>query len=288
MTCVVHVSPQIVDAGADMTLHATVSCTPARDLRGHKLLIKDDAGADVGSLEIAYFDGESNETDELVAKAPVKPGAHLWSAVYEGTVTPISFSVKSHTTSVVVWDIPSAVVIGERFKTKIGIKCSSECPLKDRGFGIYDHEGTRVATAALSDNQWPGTSLYSADLELEAPAAEGHYTWSVKYPASDFEMPHGEGCTSFGVRVVSRPELVVKVETVDMVTQMPLSGARVVMHPYRAVTDERGVTKLRVAKGPYKLFVSETGYLNFGLSLDVTADMKIRAELELEPVLERN
>jgi hypothetical protein len=287
MTCVVHVSPQIVDAGAEMTLHGTVSCTPARDLRGHKLLIKNDAG-DVGSIEIVHFDGETNETDEFVAKAPVKPGAHRWSAVYEGTVTPISFSVKSHTTSVVVWDIPSAVVIGERFKTKIGIKCSSECPLKDRDFGIYDHEGRRVATAALSADHWPGTTLYSANVELEAPAAEGHYTWSVKCAASDVEMPHGEGCTSFGVRVVSRPELVVTVETVDMVTQTPLSGARVVMHPYRAVTDKRGVAKLRVAKGPYKLFVSETGYLNFGLSLDVTADVTVRAELDLEPVLERN
>ena len=78
------------------------------------------------------------------------------------------------------------------------------------------------------------------------------------------------------------------VETVDMVSQTPLSDARVVMHPYRAVTGERGVAELRVAKGAYKLFVSQTGYLTFGLPIDVTANMTVRAELELEPVLERN
>jgi hypothetical protein len=60
------------------------------------------------------------------------------------------------------------------------------------------------------------------------------------------------------------------------------------MHPYRAVTDERGVAAMRVAKGAYQLFVSQTRYLTFGLPVEVTADMKTRAELDLEPVLERN
>ena len=94
--------------------------------------------------------------------------------------------------------------------------------------------------------------------------------------------------SSFGVRVVSHPEYLVTVETVDKVSQTPLSGARVVMHPYRAVTDERGVAEVRVAKGAYKLFVSQTRYLTFGLPVEVTADMTARAELDLEPVPERN
>ena len=60
------------------------------------------------------------------------------------------------------------------------------------------------------------------------------------------------------------------------------------MHPYRAVTDERGVAEMRVAKGAYTLFVSQTSYLTFGLPVEVTADMTARAELCLEPVAERN
>jgi hypothetical protein len=201
-------------------------------------------------------------------------------------------AVQPHTTSIVAWDIPSAVVAGERFRMKVGIKCSDECDLTNRDFGIYDHAGAQVATGTLPGDRWPGTTgLYVAEVELQAPAAEGLYTWSVKRPQSDRSdvgLPHAEGSLSFGVRVVSHPEYLVTVETIDRVSRTPLRGARVVMHPYRAVTDVRGVAEVRVAKGAYKLFVSQTRYLTFGLPVEVTADMTARAELDLEPVPERN
>lgn len=195
----------------------------------------------------------------------------------------------THATSVVAWDIPSTVVAGERFRMRVGIKCSNECPLPDSGFGVYDHEGAQIATGALSGDRWPGTTgLHVAEVELEAPAAEGLYTWSVKGPRPDAGILHAEGSISFGVRVVSHPEFLVTVETVDQASQTPLRGARVVMHPYKAVTDERGVAEVRVAKGAYTLFVSQTRYRTFGLPIDVDADTTARAELCLEPVPERN
>ena len=209
---------------------------------------------------------------------------------------------KPHTTNVVVWDIPSAIVVGERFRIKVGMKCSNDCDLANSPFGIFDDglegsgigdqgskEGKRVATGTLSGERWPGTTgLYVAEVDLEAPAAEGLYTWSVRTPGSDAEIPHAEGSISFGVRVVSHPEYVVTVETVDQASQTPLSGARVVMHPYKAVTDERGVAQVRVAKGAYQLFVSQSRYLTFGLPVEVDADMTTRAELYVQPVQERN
>jgi len=146
-----------------------------------------------------------------------------------------------------------------------------------------------TATAPLSGDRWPGTTgLYFAEVELEAPAEEGLYTWSVKCAESDDGIPHDEGSVDFGVRVVGRPEYVVKVETVDKESRIPLSGARVVMHPYRAVTNERGIAEVWVVKGAYKLFVSQTSYITFGLPVEVTADMTARVELDLEPVTERN
>jgi hypothetical protein len=288
VTCVIEVSPQVVDAGAEMTLHGRVSCAPACDLRGHTLLIKDETGADRGSLELTDFDGATNETGELAVKAPVKPGGYTWLAVYEEKSTPFSFTIQPHTTNIVVWDVPSAVEAGERFRIKVGIKCSGECPFTNREFEIYDDNGKRVATGTLSGDRWPGTALYSAEVELEAPAAEGLYTWSVACAGTDAGLPHAESSVSFGVRAVGHPEYEVTVETIDKESQTPLSGARVVMHPYRAVTDERGVAKVRVAKGLYKLFVTQTNYLTFGLPVEVTSDMTARAELELEPVQERN
>jgi len=198
-------------------------------------------------------------------------------------------AIQAHTTSLVAWDIPSAIVAGDRFRIAVGIKCANECNLTNGAFGIYDHEGAQVATGTVSGDRWPGTTgLYVAEVELVAPAKEGLYTWSAKTPALDVGVPHAEGAVSFGVRIVSPPEYVVTVETVDRASQAPLAGARVVMHPYKAVTDERGVARVRVAKGAYRLFVSQTRYLTFGVPVEVTRDMTTRAELDVEPVRERN
>ena len=194
-----------------------------------------------------------------------------------------------HTTSVVVWDIPSAIVAGERFRVKVGVKCADECDLSNAGFGIVDEEGTQLATGTLPGDLWPGsTGLYVAEVELAAPTTEGLYTWSVTIPASEAEIPHAAGSASFGIRVVSQPDYLVTIEAVDEADHAPLRGARVVMHPYRAVTDDRGIAEVRVAKGSYQLFVSQTRYITLGLPIEVHADMTARAELSVEPVLERN
>ena len=298
-TCAIDVSPAVVDAGAEVTLQGKVSCSPACDLRGHTVLVKDQGGADVVRVEISQFDGVTNATGEFGVKAPVQPGVYTWLAVSPAVVkegvsyvqasTPISFTVKPHTTHVVAWDAPSVVVVGERFRMKVGIKCSNECDLTNGNFGIYNHEGTQVASGTLTGDRFPGTSgLYVAEVELEAPAQEGLYTWSVGRQGSDAGILHAEGSISFGVRVVSHPQYLLTVEAVDKDSQTPLSGARVVMHPYKGVTDERGIAEVRVAKGAYRLFVSQTKYVTFALPLEVTADIKTRVELELEPVTERN
>src|SRR5437867_9467458 len=163
--CAVDVSPEVVDAGADMTLEAKVSCSPPCDLRGHALLVKH-AGADPRRVELTEFDGVTNATGEFVMKAPVKPGEYTWLAVspafvkegvsYMQASTPISFTVKPHATHVVAWDTPSAVVAGERFRMKVGIKCPNECDLTNRDFGIYDHKEERVASGTLTGDRWPG------------------------------------------------------------------------------------------------------------------------------------
>jgi len=197
--------------------------------------------------------------------------------------------VTPHGISALAWDIPSTIVTGERFRMKVGLKCSNECDLSNRDVGIYDDEGIQLAAASLSGDCWPETTaLYFADVELDAPARAGLYTWSVRSPKSDDGIPHGEGSVSFGVRAVGRPDCLVTIEAVDKITQLPLAGAHVTMHPYKAVTDEHGVATVRVAKGTYKLFVSQTRFLTFGVRVEVTADMTERVELDVEPVLERN
>jgi hypothetical protein len=194
-----------------------------------------------------------------------------------------------HATYVVVWDIPTDVEVRKKFRIKIGVKCAFECDLANSDFGIYDHEGTQIAVGTLPDERWPdAVGLYVSEVELEAPPLEGLYTWSVKRRESDLGIPHAESSIDFGVRVVGHPEHLLTIEAVDKVTQTPLNGARVVMHPYRVVADERGVARVRVAAGAYKLFVAQTNYITLGLPVEVSEDMTARLELDLEPVLERN
>jgi hypothetical protein len=293
------VSPESVDAGAEIVLHAQVSCSPQGDLTGHSLVVKDEAGADVAALELTDIDDEENAVGTVTLKAPLKTGGHAWSVIspavvkkavsYEEASKMISFTVKPHTTRVLAWDIPPTVVAGNTFKIKVGIKCSSECVFADKAFGVYDHKGAEVARGALSDDIWPGTSgLYFAELELDAPSAADLYLWTVKSTGKDLERPHAEGAADFSFRVVSAPECLVTVEAVDKATQEPLADARVALHPYKAVTDERGFAEIRVAKGTYDLFIAKRSYLTLGLPVEVTADMTARAELDLEPEIERN
>lgn len=293
------VSPDVVDAGAEMTLHARVSCSPSGDLVGHTLKVKDESGAEAGVLELADIDDEENAAGSVALKAPVKAGDYVWSVLspavvkdgvsYAEASKTISFSVTPHTTRVLAWDIPATAVAGDRFTIKVGIKCSSECKFADKAFAIYDHEGAKIASGTLSGDIWPGTTgLYFATVELKAPSSADLYQWSVKSAGKDLERPHAEGAAEFSLRVVARPECVIKVEAVDKISQEPVAGAQVALHPYKTVTDERGFAEIRVPKGAYALFVAKRKYLTLGLPVQVTADMTARAELDLEPEIERN
>jgi hypothetical protein len=75
----------------------------------------------------------------------------------------------------------------------------------------------------------------------------------------------------------------VRVEAFDGATQVPIKGAHVLLHPYRALTDEHGVAKVKVAKGRYTLFVSGFNYIGHERIIDVTSDVTARAELVVEP-----
>lgn len=293
------VSPERVDAGTGMVLHARLSCAPACDLTGHKLSVHDGAGAAIGVLELTECHGQADSLGALTLKAPVKPGEHAWSVQspavvkkgvsYDETSKAIVFAVTPHATRVLAWDAPSTVVAGDRFTVKVGIKCSSECAFANQVFAIHNHDGKEIAAGTLTDDIWPGTSgLHFAVLELDAPDSAGLYNWSVKCAARDGGTPHAEGAAEFSLRVVAPPECLIRVEAIDKLSETPLAGASVALHPYRAVTDERGIAEIRVAKGAYHLFVANKRYLTLGLPIDVMADMTARAELEAEPDIERN
>jgi hypothetical protein len=221
-------------------------------------------------------------------------GEHVYRAVlaahevdgvlHEETSIEFSFIVKAHAAHLSAWGWPSAIGAGERFTLKIGIKCSSGCNLGGRKFRILDQEGAEVAAGTLRDEIWPGTSaLYFAEVEAEAPSATGEHKWRVETPGSDSGVPHAAGSFAFAVKVVSPPDYEVTVEAFDSAKQTPIKGIHVLLHPYRAITDENGVARVKVAKGRYKLVVSGFKYIPYQGIIDAAGDVTMRAELAVEP-----
>ena len=285
-TCAVKVTPNEIDVGATMALSGEAACSPPRDLRGQALLIEDAEGNPAARLHFEEFDGEVSRTAEVAVEAPPELGDYTWRAVIsnepqeaEGAAT-FSFTVRAHGIRILVWDVPSTVAAGERFRMRVGAKCSSGCAPTGWTFEIQDHLGATRARAELEDAPWPGTTaLFSAEVELDAPESEGLHTWvAVLLPAAG-KHPHDEGRTTFRVRSVAPPEILLRVEAIDRDSRRPVERAKVVVHPYRTFTDADGVAELRIPKGEYRLFVSGKRYVPYRQLGAVTEDTTVRTEL---------
>ena len=73
-----------------------------------------------------------------------------------------------------VWDVPSAIVAGGRFKFMVGVRCSAGCCLAGQGLGVFDQQGSQVGAAKLGSDIWPETdALYVAEVEARSPAGRG-------------------------------------------------------------------------------------------------------------------
>jgi hypothetical protein len=193
----------------------------------------------------------------------------------------------AHATRLVVWDVPTAVERGAALRFKVGIKCALECNAAARRVTIRDASGHELAATAVGRTPWPDTvALYYAEVALPAPVVDGAHVWEAAVEAAAAATPsaaaHAAATLSFQVRVVPSAECVVKIVAVDAATRAPVRGARVVLHPYRAVTDAQGVAEVAVPKGAYRLFVSGRDYLPFRGDGDVRGDVTIRAELDAD------
>jgi hypothetical protein len=293
-TCTVEVSPDEVDAGSGITLKVRVACTRKDDLSKSRISIRNHEDAELARVKLTKSDGEVYESNDIVLAAPRVVGEHAYRAIlvvadkdgvsHEQVSTEVRFIVKPHAALLNVWGVPSAIAAGERFKFTVGVKCSAGCNLSGQGLSILNREGSRAGAATLGRDILPGTdALYFAELEAEAPLTAGDHEWEVKTAASDSELPHAAGSFTFALRVVSPPDCEVTVEAVDKDKQTPIKGARVVMHPYRAVTDEEGIAKIKVTKGQYDILVSGSKYVPVSTTVEVTADMITRAELDVDP-----
>ena len=291
--CLVEALPDEVDAGTDITLKVRVEC-PSRDgLRAASVSVRDRHNAELARTDLEKADGGIYEANNIVVAAPCVAGEHHYRAVvvaagrggafHEQASTEVRFTVKAHAAQLNVWDVPSTIVAGEHFKVAVGVRCSAGCDLGGKELSIFDQQGLRTGTAKLGHDVWPGTeALYFVELEARAPLTVGSHRWEVRIADWALKLPHAAGSLPVVVRVVRPPDCEVTVKVVDRESQAPIQGARVVMHPFRAVTDDRGIAKVKVTRGPYDLLVSGSKYVPVCTSVEVTADLITRAELNAD------
>jgi hypothetical protein len=291
--CLVEVSPGEVDAGADITLKVRVEFPRQDGLRGSSVSIRNQEDAELARADLKKSGDGIYEANDIVVAAPCVVGEHVYRAIvvaadqggalYEQASTEVRFAVKAHAAQLNVWDVPSAIVAGERFRVSAGVRCSAGCDLAGQRLSIFDQEGSRIGTVKLGHDVWPGTeALYFAEVEARAPLTAGSHQWEVKIAEWVSELPHATGSFSIAFRVVSAPDCEVTVRALDREKRTPIKGARVVMHPYRAVTDKNGVAKVRVARGQYDILVSGSRYMPASTSVEVTADIITSAELDAD------
>ena len=285
--------PSEVAAGADIVLRVKISCTEGCDLHGLPVEITPPDGAVVAS-ELITCDAGINETADITLKTPQQVGEHVWSVAFapperDGVLheaKPLSILVqtKPHMTSLAVWDIPSPVVMGEKFKIKVGAKSSTGCNLGGKDIEVCDDTGAVLAHASLGDAPWPDTSaLYWTEVDLLAPDREGICSWSAKFAATELESPHEGASSNFSVAIVKPPQHRLTVKVIEKETAAPIENALVRLGVYRAATDPSGLADIKLPKGTYDLVVWKAGYEAPSQTVEVNDDVTLQVEALVVP-----
>ncbi len=285
--------PDEVEAGARLTLQGEVSCSPQTDLTGKSFLIKDQKGTAIKCVELAEFKDSVTSTTQFTVDVPVVPGVYCWSIVcpaheesgtwYGDEIMDFSFTVNPHVKSLVVWNVPPAIQCGEKFSINLGVKCLYGCLPHDWVFQITNEDGVEQSNVLVGDDHYSGTeSLFYRSIELKAPKVSGLYEWNARTQITSSDALHEESSTNFNVRVVSEPQFLLTVIAIDSETKKPIEGVQVFAHPYREFTDKRGIAKIKVPKGAYRVFVSGQNYFPFREDNLVEKDLTIQVELALD------
>jgi hypothetical protein len=269
------VAPE-VPVRSDMTLKMRLSCACGCDLSGAALrLITEE---DVFAL---------SESSAFAVKAPGRLGTCSWvvvfpsqeirGVVHEQVSLPITFVTRPLASSLAIWDVPSPVVIGGRFRVKVGAKSSGACALKGAPVELLDGAGTVVGSGHLGDAPWEGTTaLYWTDVELTAPLNEGIVSWSVRFAPTDTEVPHDEAAASFSFAAVRPPDHQLTITLIEKDTEKPIENAHIRLGAFRTLTDACGVAHLAMPKGTYEVKVWHAAYETAPTTVDVMDDVHLQ------------
>lgn len=291
------VTPDTADAGGEIAITAT----PAEGwhFTNETILVLDHDGNEVarGAFGWDVVEGKMR-CGPLTARAPSKTGIYEWKVVFapeemaeedeapEADPEPLAtfpLAVGGHRLSVVAWDMPPAIEADGSFRVRVGIRCSSDCDSTGWQFVVHDQDGREAARGKVGAEPWAGTTgLRHAEAELRAPAETGTYEWTVAVIEPEADCPHTPTQTALRLNVVPAADSSLTVVAVDAVTGAPAEGLKVVVHPFRAVTDAQGVAVLQLPHGVHTVFVSGKNYFPFRATQELNGNATVRAELRID------
>ena len=192
--------PLEVPAGDSVAVTARASCPDGRDRTGMAIAVTAPDGQAAAHAFAVHADGAS-ETAVIPLAAPPRVGVHVFRFTlppheiagthYAEAVLDVPVRVTPQATSLAVWDVPSPAVVGTSFVIKAGAKSAADAPLAGCAIEVCDDAGEVAGRGVLSDAPLPGTgALYWTDVQLQAPRNEGVATWSVRFDASELDLPH--------------------------------------------------------------------------------------------------
>jgi hypothetical protein len=297
-----------LDLGAPFSLAVALTTKSGCDLAGaaYRVLQADEEVAAGVLPPIARFDPASNDYDprngpidkrdnvRIALGAPREIGVFEWTlvlpkqelggaALAEATLA-FSFRTGEHKTSLAAWDVPSPVVVGEKFSVKVGAKCTACCALNSRQIELRDEKGGVLAVGHLGETVWPGTEgLYWTALEALAPADEGLHNCSVAFSACDHALPHQGASAALSFVTVQPGRHRVSVAIVERVTRAPIAEAQVRLGYHRSATDASGIARFTAPSGTHRLFVWKADFSAPEQVVDVEQDLELIVEAEALP-----
>lgn len=283
--------------GAKLVLKVEASCAAGGDLRGARINVLAAEEILASGLLGEFRDG--GNAGELVVTAPerlgeftcrlVFPRQEVGGTAYQESSLALAFRARAHQTSLAVWDIPTPVRAGARFRIKVGAKSSGDCALAGAKVRIHDASGAEAGRGILGDAPLAGTSaLYFAEIELTAPAREGQFSWTAGFAAEEAAMPHLGASAAFSFVVVKAPRHRLAVRVVEAQSAAPVDDAQLGLGPYRAATDANGLAQIEAAAGRYELTVWKAEFEAPPVMLEIDKDAAVTVELtplpkELKP-----
>ena len=258
-------APSPVIAASRFTVTVGVKCAAGHPLAGRPVVIRDEAGRDVGHGTLGAEPRAGTRALYAAAvslTAPSEPGVHAWTAAFPG-----AGEAELPADEPKPPPEPATEPVAHR---------EAASPPKPAPHEAASALRREAAAPPPPEGATPSRNHPLAAPPHEADSAMRHHAEAAPGHVATAAPGHeAAGCT-FSFRIVEPPENAVTVTVVDRNTEAPLADADVHLGVYRASTDAEGLARVEAPAGEYELYVRSPGYVPYTEPVTVTGDAALR------------